>query len=332
MEVLFMYSAHHEGSQLKNLINFSVAAFPKQNPELQALWENKGNDQAVSEILNPQSGILMGHPEEQDHYTQYDLIDALKACFRDSTIFKGPNPFIESFVKTIEAISQEDSDQKTLHYQKAMDNLIQDLARNDQLEKSYCLFQFLYIIRHIFKPKTSDEYCKCALVIGPVFQEAFGKEANDQLIAVFYHAFAHIIADERYDEDYQNAFRPMTSEIQSLGKFVDLSENAKSKPAAVVSEKDNQASDASNKFDWQKYKLTPEQIQQLKHHTKIISKNCWHFAIIASAFTWKWLKIGSRFAWKWMVIFAKKSREGFIQFKNSEFYANMKAKILKKGK
>tara|TARA_R110002110_G_scaffold404606_1_gene623151 strand:+ start:176883 stop:178007 length:1125 start_codon:yes stop_codon:yes gene_type:complete len=200
----------HENTtqQLKELINFSVDELEVDKPDLDALWLNKGTPENISKLLSNTTNTT--------DFTQYDLIDALKQVMRSANIFNDKDPHITNFIETIKNIENISPINASQKYQEAMDALILRLANSGDTDKAYCLFQFLYFTRHILRPKTQNEYFKCALVIGPIFQEAFGKKDEALLIPTFYNAFAHIIANEKYDQTYYMTSPPIRAPRQSL--------------------------------------------------------------------------------------------------------------------
>jgi len=322
----------YEIHQLKNLINFSVEEFAVHKPSLDALWLNKGNQDKISMLLNTEHGILMGERSCPEDFSEYDLIDALKLFMRTSTIFAEYSPHIENFVERIKTIEHSNTPDKPKQFQESVEKLIFDLAKNGDIEKAYCIFQFLYLIRHIFNPTVTDEYFKCALAIAPIFQEAFGKKNNAELIPIFYKTFAYVIANPKYDQTYHMTFSQITRQLENLEKTEILKgDNKMSEPEKIqlepvqeVPKKPKQpepiarkiASEAKNK-DNEDFKLKKEDLEKAQELTVKLLKCLWHYSKLLMRYTWTAIK----FIWKHTRIY-------FNMFIGSKFYAKMKTSIL----
>ncbi len=317
--------------QLKNLINFSVEEFAVHKPSLDALWLNKGDQDKISMLLNTEHGILVGESIPPEDFSAYDLIDALKQFMRTSAVFTEYNVYIENFVESIQAIELSNTPDSPQQFQESMETLILALAKDDDIEKAYCIFQFLYLVRHIFKPSVTDDFFKCALVIGPIFQEAFGKQDDAQLVPIFYHTFAYVMANPKYDQTYHMTFSQITRQLENLEQTEQLtgdnqmSEPEKMQPEPIlqeVQEQPKQSKKTTEKSDLkpknnEDFTLKKEDMEKAKELTIKLSKCLWYYSKVIARNTW----LAIKFIWKHTKIY-------FNMFIGSNFYAKTKSKIL----
>lgn len=201
--------------QLRNIINLSNGyldlhqAYPEMNEDI---WLQEVDSEKIKYLLDPTTGLVQGNAIliELDSTHAQELIQSLKYFFRHLDFFNEDKTLANKFIETLTRIKQSKSQNKRLHYQQAMEDLINNLLNENDVKRAYCLHEILRLIHLSFSKEDyldSEIAPPITAAVAPMFQDAFGLSDRYYQIALFYEAFAYIIQDTYYEKSFHTIFQ-----------------------------------------------------------------------------------------------------------------------------